>query len=103
MIRRFMRATVKGQRIYLANRQEGIAAIMEFTRQKDREMTARVYDEHMKTIARDGTVSERLQRIVIDRSKRLTGVTREIPPEEIFDFSYMRRAHAEVSQSGWTP
>jgi hypothetical protein len=66
-------------------------------------MTARVYDEHMKTIARDGTVSERLQRIVIDRSKRLTGVTREIPPEEIFDFSYMRRAHAEVSQSGWTP
>jgi hypothetical protein len=57
----------------------------------------------MKTIARDGTVSERLQRIVIDRSKRLTGVTREIPPEEIFDFSYMRRAQAEVSQSGWTP
>ena len=103
MIRRFMRATVKGQRIYLAKRQEGIAAIMEFTRQTDREMTARVYDEHMKTIARDGTVPERLQRIVIDRSKRLTGVTREIPPEEIFDFSYMRRAQAEVTQSGWAP
>ena len=103
MIRRFMRATVKGQRVYLANRQEGIAAIMEFTRQKDREMTARVYDDHMKTIARDGTVPERLQRIVIDRSKRLTGVTREIPPEDIFDFSYMRRAQTEVTQSGWTP
>ena len=76
--------------IYLANRQEGITAMMEFTRQKDRDMMSRVYDEHMKTIARDGTIPERLQRIVIDRSKRLTGVTREIPPEEIFDFSYMR-------------
>jgi NitT/TauT family transport system substrate-binding protein len=103
MIRRFMRATVKGQRIYLANRNEGIAAVMEFVRQKDRDMIGRVYDEHMKTIARDGTIPERLQSIVIERSKRLTGVTREIPPEEIFDFSYLRRAQAEVTQSGWKP
>jgi NitT/TauT family transport system substrate-binding protein len=103
LIRRFMRATVKGLRIYLAHRQEGISAIMEFTRQKERDMIARVYDDHMKTIARDGTITERLQRIVIDRSKRLTGVTRDIPPEEIFDFSYLRRAQAEVTQSGWKP
>jgi NitT/TauT family transport system substrate-binding protein len=103
LVRRFMRATVKGQRLYLANRQEGITAIMEFTRQKDRELMSRVYDDHMKTIARDGTISEHLQRIVIDRSKRFTGVTRDIPPEEIFDFSFLRRAQVEVTQSGWKP
>jgi NitT/TauT family transport system substrate-binding protein len=103
LVRRFMRATVKGNRFYLANRQEGITAIMEFTRHKDRELMARVYDDHMKTIARDGTISERLQHIVIDRSKRLTGVTRDVRPEEIFDFSYLRKAQAEVTQSGWTP
>ena len=103
LVRRFMRATVKGQRVYLANRQEGITAIMEFTRHKDRELMARVYDDHMKTIGRDGTIPERLQRIVIERSKRLTGVTRDVRPEEIFDFSYMRKAQAEVTQSGWTP
>ncbi len=98
-----MRATVKGQRVYLANRQEGITAITEFTRNKDRELMARVYDDHMKTIARDGTISDRLQRIVIERSKRLVNVTRDVRPEEIFDFSYIRRAQAEVTQSGWTP
>ena len=103
LIRRFMRATVKGQRVYFANRQEGITAIMNFTRQKDRELMTRVYDDHMKTIARDGTIPERLQRIVIDRSKRFTGVTRDVRPEEIFDFSYLRKAQAEVTQSGWTP
>ncbi|HEV8721000.1 MAG TPA: ABC transporter substrate-binding protein [Candidatus Binatia bacterium] len=103
LVRRFMRATVKGQRVYLANRQEGITAIMEFTRNKDRELMARVYDDHMKTIARDGTISDRLQRIVIERSKRLVNVTREVRPEEIFDFSYIRKAQAEVTQSGWTP
>jgi NitT/TauT family transport system substrate-binding protein len=103
LVRRFMRATVKGQRVYLANRQAGIAAIMEFTRQKDRELIARVYDDHMKTIARDGIISEKLQRIVIDRSKRFTGVTRDIRPEEIFDFSFLKRAQVEVTQSGWTP
>ena len=103
LVRRFMRATVKGQRTYLANRQEGIAAIMEFTRQKDRELMTRAYDDHMKTIARDGTIPERLQRIVIERSKRFTNVTREVRPEEIFDFSYIRRAQAEVAQSGWAP
>jgi ABC-type nitrate/sulfonate/bicarbonate transport system substrate-binding protein len=103
MVRRFMRATVKGNRFYLANRQQGISAIMEFTRHKDRELMSRVYDEHMKTIARDGTIPERLQQIVIDRSKRLTGVTREVRPEEIFDFSFIRKAQAEVTESGWTP
>ena len=103
LVRRFMRATVKGQRFYLANRQEGITAVMEFTRQKDRDLMSRVYDDHMKTIARDGTIPERLQRIVIERSKRFTGVTRDIPPEEIFDFSFLRKAQAEVSQSGWKP
>ena len=76
---------------------------MEFTRQKDRELMTRVYDDHMKTVARDGTIAERLQRIVIDRSKRFTGVTREVPPEEIFDFSFIRKAQAEVTQSGWKP
>ncbi|HKY08230.1 MAG TPA: ABC transporter substrate-binding protein, partial [Candidatus Binatia bacterium] len=85
MVRRFMRATVKGKDHYLAHREEGITAIMEFTRHKDRALMTRVYDDHMKTIARDGTIPERLQQIVIDRSKRLTGVTRDVRPEEIFD------------------
>ena len=64
---------------------------------------ARVYGDHMKTIARDGTIPERLQRIVIERSNRLTGVTRDIRPEEIFDFAYLSKAQAEVTQSGWKP
>ena len=103
LVRRFMRATVKGQRLYQANRQESITAIMDFTRQNDRDLMTRVYDDHMKTVAKDGTIAERLQKIVIERSKRFTGVTRDVRPEEIFDFSYLRRAQAEVSQSGWTP
>ena len=103
MVRRFMRATVKGKRYYLANRSEGITAIMEFTRHKDRDLMSRFYDDHMKTIARDGTIPERLQQIVIDRSKRLTGVTRDVRPEEIFDFSFIRKAQAEVTQGGWKP
>jgi hypothetical protein len=64
---------------------------------------SRVYDDHMKTIARDGTISERLQRIVIERSKRLTGVNRDVKPEEIFDFSYLKRANIELDQSRWVP
>jgi ABC-type nitrate/sulfonate/bicarbonate transport system substrate-binding protein len=103
LVRRFMRATVKGQRVYQVQRQESITAIMEFTRQNDRELMGRVYDDHMKTVAKDGTISERLQKIVIERSKRFTGVTRDVRPEEIFDFSYLRRAQTELSQSGWTP
>lgn len=103
LVRRFLRATVKGSRHYLAHRDQGIAAIMEFTRNKDQSLMARVYDDHMKTIARDGTIPERLQQIVIERSKRLTGVTREVKPEEIFDFSYLRKAQGEVTQSGWKP
>ncbi len=42
LVRRFMRATVKGHRVYLSNRQEAISAIMEFTRQKNLELIARL-------------------------------------------------------------
>lgn len=103
MVRRFMRATVKGQHVYFSKREEAIAAIIAFTRQPNRALAARVYDEHMKTVSRDGTIPERLQHIVIERTKRLTGITREVRPEEIFDFAYIRRAQSEVAQSGWTP
>jgi hypothetical protein len=66
-------------------------------------MAGRLYDENMKTIAKDGTIPERLQHIIIDRSKRLTGINRDIRPDEIFDFSHLRRVQAELMQSGWTP
>jgi NitT/TauT family transport system substrate-binding protein len=103
MVRRFLRATVKGQRVYLARRDEAIPALMEFTRLPNRELAGRIYDENMKTIAKDGTIPERLQQIVIERTKRLTGITREVKPEEIFDFSHLRRVQAELTQSSWTP
>ncbi len=100
---RFLRATVKGQRFYLSRRREAIAAIMEFTRTNDPLLMGRIYDNHMTTVARDGTIPEHLQRIVIDRSKRMVGVAREVRLEEIFDFSYLRRADAEIDRSGWRP
>jgi len=103
LVRRFMRATIKGQRVYLANRQAGIAVVLAGELHDRRDACLAVYDDHMKTIARDGTIPEKLQRIVIERSKRFTGVTREVRPEEIFDFSFLNRAQAEVTQSGWTP
>jgi NitT/TauT family transport system substrate-binding protein len=103
MVRRFLRATVKGQRVYLARREEAIPALMEFARLPNREMAGRLYDENMKTIAKDGTITERLQQIVIERSKRLTGINRDIRPDEIFDFSHLRHVQAELTQSGWTP
>ena len=102
-MRRFLKATVKGQRVYLVRREEAIPALMEFTRQPNRELAGRIYDENMKTIAKDGTISERLQQIVIERTKRLTGISREVKPEEIFDFSHLRRVQAELTQSSWTP
>ncbi len=101
--RRFIRATVKGQRSFLANRKEAIEIIQELTGLKDRDLAAKVYDHHLYSIARDGAIPERLQRIVIDRAKRMVGVSRDIPSEEIFDFSYLRRASVEVERSGWRP
>lgn len=100
---RFLKATVKGHRAYLANREEAIKTTMEITRQKDRSLAARVYDQHLTTVARDGTIPERLQRIVIERTRRLVGVSRLIPPGEIFDFSYLRQVTAELGASGWKP
>lgn len=103
LVLRFLKATVKGQRVYLSSRDQADALIMELSRSKDRALALRAYDAHLATVAHDGTISERLQRIVIERGKRNVGVTREIRPEEIFDFSVLRRAHAEVDRSGWKP
>jgi hypothetical protein len=77
--------------VYLARRDEGLPALMEFARLPNRDVDGRLYDETMKTIAKDGTIPERRQQIVIERSKRLTGINRDIRPDEIFDFSHLRR------------
>jgi ABC-type nitrate/sulfonate/bicarbonate transport system substrate-binding protein len=102
-VMRFLRATVKAQRFYLGRREEAVRAIMDFTRAQDRALMERVYDDHLTTIARDGTISERLERIVIDRAKRFMNVARDIPPAEIFDFSYLQRVQADIDRSGWRP
>src|SRR5262249_57709860 len=61
MVRRFLRATVKGQRVYLVRRDEAIAALMEFARLHNREMAGRLYDENIKTIPNHPPFPDRLQ------------------------------------------
>ena len=76
---------------------------MEMGRLADRSLASKAYESYLYTVARDGTIPERLQRIVLERAKRNVGVTREVRLEEVFDFSPLRRATAELDRSGWRP
>jgi hypothetical protein len=70
-------------------------------RQKiDRELAAATYDSVAKTFNEDGSVPENRLRLVIEESKKVTKVTREVSFNEVADLSILREAQRELGIKG---
>ena len=102
-IARFMKASLKGLRYYLAKREAAINYTMAFLRLSDRDLAALLYDAESKPMLRDGTTDEKILQPLIDDMKRVTKVNRDFKVSDIFDFSFIRKANEELKSSGWKP
>lgn len=102
-IHRFLKASLKGL-LFLRQRREGaLPLLMAFLEVKDRGMAERIYDYSFKSFTEDGTISTALATEMIEQAKRAARITRPIPLQEVFDFSYLEKAKAELRGEGWQP
>jgi len=98
----FARALLKALRLVKQNREAAIDSMMKFA-ELDRPIAARTYDSLIGTFTTSGAVDEETQRNDLDIVREVLKVTKEVPIERAYDFSFARKADHELTQAGWKP
>jgi NitT/TauT family transport system substrate-binding protein len=88
----FVRASLKGLRYYSQHRAESIDIISKYLGVKDHSLAGEVYDLHLSRLGGLSYLEEEWKRGAIDFSKKSLGVTKEIPPSQVFDLSFVEKA-----------
>ena len=98
----FMRALLKTLRLVKQNREVAMSAMMKFS-ELDRELAARTYDGMIGTFTSNGIVDEETQKNDLDIVREVLKTTKDVPVERAYDFSFAKKADAELTQAGWKP
>lgn len=88
----FVRASLKGLQYYSQHRGESIDIISKYLGVKDLSLAAEVYDLHLSRLGGLSYLDDAWMRGAIDFTKKSLSVTKEIPPSQVFDFSFVEKA-----------
>lgn len=89
----FVRAVVKALQFSRQNRAEMVRLMPGYLGIKDAAMIEQLYDLYLTRQSVDGSVDENWMRGAIEfTQKTLGGAVKEIPPSQVFDFSFVQRA-----------
>jgi NitT/TauT family transport system substrate-binding protein len=88
----FVRASLKGLQYYSQHRAESIDIISKYLGVKDLTLAGEVYDVHLSRLGGLSYLEDSWMRGAIDFTKKSMGVTKEIPPSQVFDFSFAEKA-----------
>ncbi len=91
-VKRGVRAMLRANRMIEENRQETIRILLHWVKQTP-EIAARSYDAELKTIQRDGIMSDADMENFLDRLS-----DKKRPLDEVRDFSFARQAWKELEQ-----
>jgi len=83
---------LKGVEFYKKNRNESIKMISKELRINDPVLTAQVYDLHAGRLSRNGMEDESWMKGAIEFTKKSLAVSKEIPAEQVFDFTFIEKA-----------
>jgi NitT/TauT family transport system substrate-binding protein len=100
LVRRFIRATVKGREFLKRFKSQSLALGKKYDRAPDDVRNAD-YDATMEMMTADGTEDLETQKSDIEIGKRALGVQKEISPEQVFDFRQVREVYKELRDIGW--
>jgi len=98
----FMRALLKALRLVKQNREVAMNALMKFS-ELDKDLAARNYDGMIGTFTTNGVVDEETQKNDLDIVREVLNMTKEIPIQRAYDFSFAKKADSELTQAGWKP
>jgi NitT/TauT family transport system substrate-binding protein len=88
----FVRASLKGLQYYSQHRSESIDIISKYLGVKDLSLAGEVYDLHLSRLGGFSYLDDAWMRGAIDFTKKSLAVTKEIPPSQVFDFSFVEKA-----------
>lgn len=85
----FVRASLKGLQYYSQHRAESIDLISKYLGVKDLTLAGEVYDLHLSRLGGLSYLDDAWMRGAIDFTKKSLNVTKEVPPSQVFDFSFV--------------
>jgi NitT/TauT family transport system substrate-binding protein len=88
----FVRASLKGLRYYKENRAESLEIIAKYLGINDSSLTRQVYELHTGRLDSNGVADDGWMKGAIDFTKKSLAVTKDIPANQVFDFSFAERA-----------
>ena len=88
----FVRASLRGLQYYTQNRAESIEMLSRHLGIKDPSLAGEAYDLHISRLGAIGSLDDTWMRGAIDFTKKSLAVTKEIPPSQVFDFSFVEKA-----------
>jgi ABC-type nitrate/sulfonate/bicarbonate transport system substrate-binding protein len=88
-VRRLTRALTRARIFARENRPATIAILKRFVRLQDEDLVAKIYDYHRKAETPDGRVEMALASEMVRDVRQAEGITKEIPVNQVFDFSYL--------------
>jgi ABC-type nitrate/sulfonate/bicarbonate transport system substrate-binding protein len=100
LVRRFIRATVKGREFLKRHRDHSLALGKKYDRSPD-DVRSADYDATMELMTVDGTEELETQKSDIDIGRRALGIQKEVAPQQVFDFRLVREVYKELRETGW--
>jgi ABC-type nitrate/sulfonate/bicarbonate transport system substrate-binding protein len=94
-IKRVIRAGIKANR-YMREDRDGTITILMSTYRLEKEVATAAYDSFIKGFNLDGSMPEDGFRRLIDDTKRLLKIDREVALNEVGDFAILREAQREL-------
>jgi ABC-type nitrate/sulfonate/bicarbonate transport system substrate-binding protein len=91
----FVRASLRGLQYYTQNRADSIEMLSRHLGIKDPSLVGEAYDLHISRLGAIGTLDDAWMRGAIDFTKKSLGVTKDIPSNQVFDFSFVEKALAK--------
>jgi len=91
-VRRMIRALARARTFAGENKPATVAILKRFLRLDDEDLTSKIYDYHKKVETPDGRIDAALAAETVRDTRQAEGITREIDPKQVFDFSYVEPA-----------
>jgi NitT/TauT family transport system substrate-binding protein len=100
IVRRFIRATVRGREFLKLHKTQSLALGKKHDRSPD-DVRSADYDATMEMMTADGTEDLATQKSDIEIGRRALGIQKEVAPEQVFDFRFVREVYKELRETGW--
>jgi NitT/TauT family transport system substrate-binding protein len=100
---RFVRAALKGLQFFTTKREAALKTMMEQSRLTDRDLANAIYDIQTNLTLRSGFSHDQTLQTMISDMIKTTKVQRDVKVADVFDLSFVKKAHEELKAAAWKP